>query len=107
MASSEPCYTILSYDEATDVSVNEFKTQLEKGDEQVKIQAMKNILAQLMSGEALSALLMHVIRFVMPVKNKTLKKLLLLYYEIVPKKNADGKLKHEFILVWCVLFFFF
>ena len=43
---------------------------------------------------------MHVIRFVMPSKNKTLKKLLLLFYEVTPKKNPDGKLKQEFILIW-------
>jgi coatomer subunit beta len=44
---------------------------------------------------------MFVIRFVVVSKNKTLKKLCLIYWEIVPKKNPDGKLKQEFILVWC------
>ena len=40
-----------------------------------------------------------IIRFVMPQDDHTLKKLLLLYWEIVPKTNAEGKLLHEMILV--------
>ncbi len=56
----------------------------------------------MLGGEPMPSLLMFVIRFVMPSKNKALKKLLLLYYEIVQKKNPDGKLKQEFILVWCL-----
>ncbi|RKP34527.1 Clathrin/coatomer adaptor, adaptin-like protein, partial [Dimargaris cristalligena] len=43
--------------------------------------------------------LMHVIRFVMPSKNKILKKLLHFYWEICPKTNPDGKLRQEMILV--------
>lgn len=40
-----------------------------------------------------------IIRFVMPQDDHTLKKLLLLYWEIVPKTSPDGKLLHEMILV--------
>lgn len=99
-ATVDACYTIVSYEEGTEMTVNELRTQLEKGDTTAKIAAMKAMIVQMMSGEALSQLLMHVIRFVMPSKDKILKKLLLTYYEIVPKKNPDGKLKQEFILVW-------
>ena len=35
----------------------------------------------------------------MPIDDKVLKKLLLVYWEVVPKVNADGKLLHEMILV--------
>ena len=38
---------------------------------------------------------MHIIRFVMPSKNKQLKKLLYLYYEICPKYDQSGKLRQE------------
>lgn len=82
-------------------SVQELKTSLEKGNDQLKIETMKKILAIMISGgDSLPQLIMHVIRFVLPSKNKQLKKLLLFYWEICPKKNADGKLKQEMILVW-------
>ena len=40
-----------------------------------------------------------IIRFVMPIDDKALKKLLLIYWEVVPKTSPDGKLLHELILV--------
>jgi coatomer subunit beta len=98
---NEPCYTLLSPDDSSEsVSVNDFKTQLEKGDDETKVQAMKKLIVTMLNGEPMPQLLMFVIRFVVPSKNKTLKKLLLIYWEIAQKKNPDGKLKQEFILVW-------
>ena len=44
-------------------------------------------------------LLMPVIQYVMPSKNKALKKLLHFYWEICPKYDDNGKLKQEMILV--------
>lgn len=35
----------------------------------------------------------------MPVDDKVLKKLLLIFWEVVPKYGPEGKLLHEFILV--------
>ena len=82
--------------------VAELKKNLETGSEEVKIDAMKNVLALLSTGNSAgaSSLLMTVIRFVMPnQKNKLLKKLVLLYFEMIPKVDADGKLLSEMILV--------
>ncbi|CAG8781931.1 18727_t:CDS:2, partial [Racocetra fulgida] len=79
-------------------SLQELKTALEKGSEEAKIDTMKKILVTMLNGDPLPQLLMHVIRFVMPSKNKTLKKLLHFYWEICPKTNPDGKLKQEMIL---------
>ena len=45
------------------------------------------------------SLLMTIIRFVMPVRDHTIKKMLLIFWEIVPKYNPEGKMLHEFILV--------
>lgn len=53
----------------------------------------------MLNGEKLPGLLMTIIRFVLPLQNHTIKKLLLIYWEIVPKVSADGKLLHEMILV--------
>lgn len=80
-------------------SVNEFKTQLEKGDDESKIITMRNMLITMINSDPMPELLMHVIRYVMPSKNKDLKKLLYFYWEICEKYDNDGKLRHEMILV--------
>ena len=45
------------------------------------------------------ALLMPIIQYVMPSRNKQLKKLLHFYWEVCPKYDDNGKLKQEMILV--------
>lgn len=45
------------------------------------------------------SLLMPIIRFVLPLQDHMIKKLLLIFWEIVPKTGQDGKLLHEMILV--------
>ena len=80
-------------------TVSELQKALEKGTEDEKVAAMKHILVMMLDGNPLPELLMHIIRFVMPSKNKKLKKLLYFYWEIVPKMDEEGKLRHEMILV--------
>lgn len=97
----EHTYSIVHQDNAAETpTLQELKTQLEKGTDAAKVETMKTILTVMLNGDPLSALLMHIIRFIMPSKSKPLKKLLYLYYEICPKLDAQGKLKQEMILVW-------
>ncbi|EGW34231.1 uncharacterized protein SPAPADRAFT_135572 [Spathaspora passalidarum NRRL Y-27907] len=84
---------------AIKTSVNEFKTLLEKGKDEVKIDTMKKILITILNGDPMPDLLMHIIRFIMPSKNKELKKLLYFYWEVCPKLDESGKMRHEMILV--------
>lgn len=79
----------------------EIRQQLEKGNDVQKAEAMRVLLASMVSGaDLMPELTMHVIRFVLPSRNKSLKKLLLLYWEVCQKKSAhDGKLRQEMILV--------
>lgn len=96
-----PAYTLV-FNPATNSTPNtvaEFQKALEKGSDETKIEAMKEILVTMLEGNPLPEMLMHIIRFVMPSKNKKLKKLLYFYWEIVPKLDQDGKLRHEMILV--------
>jgi coatomer subunit beta len=65
----------------------------------VKIDTLKKVIQLMLNGERLPGLLMTIIRFVLPLQNHTIKKLLLIYWEIVPKVSADGKLLQEMILV--------
>lgn len=94
-------YSLVHQDNTADQpSQQDLKTQLEKGSDETKIETMKRILVIMLNGDPMPNLLMHIIRFVMPSKNKQLKKLLYFYYEICPKLDANGKLKQEMILVW-------
>ena len=96
-------YSVVHQDNTADQpTLQELKTQLEKGTDDTKLETMKRILTIMLNGDAMPQLLMHIIRFVMPSKSKPLKKLLYFYYEICPKLDAGGKLKQEMILVWYV-----
>ncbi|EMG48736.1 SEC26 Coatomer subunit beta [Candida maltosa Xu316] len=97
---SDSGYTLIyEPNTASKVSVNEFKNLLEKGKDEVKVDTMKKILITILNGDPLPDLLMHIIRFVMPSKNKELKKLLYHYWEVCPKMDESGKMRHEMILV--------
>ncbi|AMD20997.1 HEL284Cp [Eremothecium sinecaudum] len=99
--SDEVAYTLV-YDPSPQgivYSVSDFQKSLEKGSDNEKIDTMKKILVAMLDGNSFPELLMHIIRFVMPSKNKKLKKLLYFYWEIVPKLDSEGKLKQEMILV--------
>lgn len=97
----EPAYTLVfdPYTMKTPPTVAQLQKDLESSKDTVKIDAMKKILVTMLDGNPLPDLLMHIIRFVMPSKNKALKKLLYFYWEIVPKLDKEGKLRHEMILV--------
>lgn len=71
----------------------------EKGDLRVKTEALKRVIQQILNGEKMPSLLMVIIKFLMPLDDHTIKKLLLIFWEIVPKTGQDGKLLQEMILV--------
>lgn len=96
----ENAYSLVHQDNSADQpSQQELKTQLEKGTDETKQETMRRIITIMLNGDPMPGLLMHIIRFVMPSKNKPLKKLLYFYYEICPKLDSSGKLKQEMILV--------
>lgn len=76
---------------------NTFPT--EKGEIKAKTEALKKVIIMILNGEKLPGLLMTIIRFVLPLQDHTIKKLLLVFWEIVPKTTPDGKLLQEMILV--------
>jgi len=95
-----PCYTVIAdVDEAEAPTEHSLRSDLEKGDIKTKISALKKVILMMMQGDKFPSLLMIIIRFVMPQEDHMLKKLLLLFWEIVPKTNNEGKLLHEMILV--------
>ena len=94
-------YSLVHQDNTADQpSLQELKLQLEKGNDETKLETMRSIITIMLNGDPMAQLLMHIIRFVMPSRSKSLKKLLYFYYEICPKLDTNGKLKQEMILVW-------
>lgn len=85
-----------------DADVAELRRTLETGSESARIEGMKTALSLLSAGNntTAGALVMPIIRFVLPnQKNKLLKKLVLLFFELVPKVDGEGKLLSEMILL--------
>ena len=76
-----------------------FYIQLEHGTMPMKIATLKKVIQLILQGEKYPGLLMTIIRFLLPTNDHTLKKLLLIFWEIVPKTTGDGKLLQEMILV--------
>ncbi|KAL0839233.1 hypothetical protein ABMA28_016000 [Loxostege sticticalis] len=96
----QPCYTLINFPtDAEPHNEMQLKLDLEKGDTKKKIEALKKVIGIILSGEKIPGLLMIIIRFVLPLQDHTIKKLLLIFWEIVPKTTADGKLMQEMILV--------
>ena len=81
------------------VLLKKFFFESEKGDVKSKTEALKKVIIMILNGEKLPGLLMTIIRFVLPLQDHTIKKLLLVFWEIVPKTTPDGRLLHEMILV--------
>uniref|UniRef100_A0A7E4V9Z9 Coatomer subunit beta n=1 Tax=Panagrellus redivivus TaxID=6233 RepID=A0A7E4V9Z9_PANRE len=102
MTSSElPCYALINVPKDVEFpSDQQLKEKFEKGDTKTKTDALKKLVLMLYQGEKMSPnLMMYVIRFCLPNEDHALKKVLLLFWEIVPKTTPDGKLLHEMILV--------
>ncbi|KAF6039763.1 COPB1 [Bugula neritina] len=97
----QSCYTLIANPQEGDFpNDQDLKQMLEKGKVGDKKEAIKKLIHMVLGGERVGAsLLMHVIRFAMPTKDHELKKLLLIFWEVVPKYTPDGKMMHEYILV--------
>ncbi|KAJ0179108.1 hypothetical protein K1T71_004820 [Dendrolimus kikuchii] len=96
----QPCYTLINFPtDSEPYNEMQLKLDLEKGDTKKKIEALKKTIGIILSGEKIPGLLMIIIRFVLPLQDHTIKKLLLIFWEIVPKTTPDGKLMQEMILV--------
>ncbi|XP_017774158.1 PREDICTED: coatomer subunit beta [Nicrophorus vespilloides] len=99
-AIEQPCYTLINMpSDSEPYNEMQLKIDLEKGDTKTKIEALKKVINMILAGERMPSVLMTIIRFVLPLQDHTIKKMLLIFWEIVPKTSADGKLLQEMILV--------
>ncbi|KAJ2385803.1 coatomer subunit beta, partial [Coemansia sp. RSA 2603] len=97
---ADACYMLLHPNlDVETPNLQTLRRNLERGTDEIKAEALQQVITGTLQGENYEQLLMHIIRFVMPTRNKSLKKLLLFYWEVCPKYAADGTLKHETILI--------
>jgi coatomer subunit beta len=93
------CTVLMNYDKATPPNEDEIREELESKDVEKKVSGLKTLVSLLLNGEVMPKLLMTVIRFCVPCEDHKVKKLLLVYWEVVEKTGPDGKLLPEMILV--------
>ena len=87
-------------DEGQTSRPEDLQKKLEQEDPTVKAEALKELILLTANGHSFPRLLMQVIKYCINTKDHALKKLLLIYWEVVDKTNAEGKLLQEMILVW-------
>jgi hypothetical protein len=93
------CTLLLHYDKAIPPNEDEISDLLTAKDVASKISGLKTLISLQLNGEAMPKQLMTVIRFCVPENDHMIKKLLLVYWEVVEKTGPDGKLLPEMILV--------
>jgi coatomer subunit beta len=81
------------------ITQEEILKQLEDSDDKIKVKALKSAILMMLGGEPMPRILMTVIRFCINTEHHEFKKLLMLFWEIVPKYDSDKKLLPEMILV--------
>lgn len=99
MPTEGSCYTVVFEDNTETPSTQELRSALEKGSDDDKLETLRKIIVSTVNGNPQPTLLMPIIQYIMPSKNKQLKKLLHFYWEVCPKYDENGKLKQEMILV--------
>ena len=91
---------LFSVDSNATPKKDELASQLEKGNDDEKISALKQIIHAIISGLDMSRLTMQIIKFCLRSDNNKIKKLLQIFFEVLDKKDAKtGKLKPEMILI--------
>ena len=99
MSMERNCTVLLHYDKNTPPNEDEIREELEDKEVDKKVSGLKTLISLTLNGEVMPKLLMTVIRFCVPCDNHQIKKLLLIYWEVIDKTGADGKLLPEMILV--------
>jgi coatomer subunit beta len=93
-------YTVVApLDDGDELQPSDLRQILQKADDETKLDTLRRIIISTLNGSSQPTLLMPIIQYVLPSKNKQLKKMLHFYWEVCPKYDEQGKLKQEMILV--------
>ena len=94
----KPCYIYIDQEPLT--SYREVQKKISSKDIPEKIKGLTEVLGSMINDENYpSDLMMSAIHHLSIVDDINLKKILFLFWEVIEKKNPDGKIKDEFILV--------
>mmetsp|Transcript_19640 Transcript_19640/g.74319 ORF Transcript_19640/g.74319 Transcript_19640/m.74319 type:complete len:771 (-) Transcript_19640:11-2323(-) len=93
------CTVLFDTEKISSVQQEDIMKDLESADARLKANAIKQTILMMLSGEQLPRVLMSVIRYCINTEDHALKKLLMVYWEVVPKHGPDKKLLPEMILV--------
>mmetsp|Transcript_7656 Transcript_7656/g.21490 ORF Transcript_7656/g.21490 Transcript_7656/m.21490 type:complete len:96 (+) Transcript_7656:495-782(+) len=88
---SDNCTVLLNTDKQNLVSQEEILKQLEDSNDKMKVKALKSAILMMLGGEPIPRILMTVIRFCINTEHHEFKKLLMLFWEIVPKYDSEKK----------------
>jgi coatomer subunit beta len=95
----KPSTLLVHFDKGSAAMANEIKADLEGSDVAAKVEAMKRAVMLLLNGETLPTLFITIVRYVLPSEDHTIQKLLLLYLEIIDRRDATGRALPEMILI--------
>lgn len=93
------CTFLIHSEKAEQHDEEDITKRLESKKDSVKVEALEELLLLMLNGERFPKMLMTVIRFVVTSNDHRLKKLLMLFWEVVEKLKANGELMEEMILV--------
>jgi coatomer subunit beta len=94
--SEKSCGLILYNDSSEVPNLQKIKQDFEKGTDEAKREALKKVIYLLLNGDKVQQLMVPIIRYVTPCKDHYVKKLLLIYWELVDKQNTGDAL----LLAW-------
>ncbi|ESL09594.1 hypothetical protein TRSC58_02683 [Trypanosoma rangeli SC58] len=92
------CTLLVGYDGGS-VNLKELKAALEKGDVVARAEALEMMIRLHLNGELQNHMIMSVIKYITPLEDHLIKKLMLYFWEVVPKTDKNGKLLSEMILI--------
>jgi len=97
--SEKHCTILVFHEKGVPATSDDLAKRLESKKDSVKAEALEELILLMINGESYPKLLMTVIRFVVTSSCHAVKKLLMIYWEIVDKCKENGDLKEEMILV--------
>ncbi|CAE7853780.1 copb1, partial [Symbiodinium sp. KB8] len=99
VAGEAACTLMINTDKVQVPTAGEIQKKLENKDPRSKADGLKQIILGALAGEDMGSQLMTVIRFCINEEDKEVKKLLMIFWEVIKKHDASGKLRPEMMLV--------
>ncbi|EPY32438.1 coatomer beta subunit [Strigomonas culicis] len=90
---------LIGIGDADRMTAKDIKEALEKGDTKARATALENMIRLHLNGESQNHMIMTVIKYITPVEDHLIKKLVLYFWEVVDRTDKDGNLLSVMILI--------